>query len=411
MENTEFTELSYNLTKKVLTKQEKSKEGIFFTPKKERQRSIDIIKEYQQKHNIGINDILEPSCGSCEFVRDIDNSFKDVTIDAIEYNSKIYGEIKDIKFTNKVNIYNKDYLSYGGEKLYDLIIGNPPYFVIKKADVDKNYWNYFVGRPNIFIVFIIHSLCKLKEGGILSFILPKNFLNCSYYDKTRKYIYETCNIITVEEGGGEYIETSQGTIIFIIQKKKGDNSKYSLLHNNFTIFNTEENIRILNQLYEGSTNLDTLNYCVSVGNVVWNQEKKILTDNNKKTRLIYNSDIVNGEFKPKTYKNNEKKNYIDKKGSNKPVIVVSRGYAGGNYNFEYCLIRHKNYLLENHIIAIKPKDDKDEYSEKERSVLIKLLKKIITSFEDPRTKEFINIYFSNNQMNTTELQYVLPIYM
>ena len=120
---------------------------------------------------------------------------------------------------------------------------------------------------------------------------------------------------------------------------------------------------------------------------------------------------MNGEFKPKTYKNNEKKNYIDKKGSNKPVIVVSRGYAGGNYNFEYCLIRHKNYLLENHIIAIKPKDDKDEYSEKERSVLIKLLKKIITSFEDPRTKEFINIYFSNNQMNTTELQYVLPIYM
>ena len=119
MENTEFTELSYNLTKKVLTKQEKSKEGIFFTPKKERQRSIDIIKEYQQKHNIGINEILEPSCGSCEFVRDIDNSFKDVTIDAIEYNSKIYGEIKDNKFTNKVNIYNMDYLSYGGEKLYD----------------------------------------------------------------------------------------------------------------------------------------------------------------------------------------------------------------------------------------------------------------------------------------------------
>jgi hypothetical protein len=405
MENTEFTKLSYNLTKKVLTKKEKSTEGIFFTPKKDRQRSIDLIKEYQQNKNITIKDILEPSCGSCEFVRDIDETFKDVTIDAIEYNTKIYEEIKNLKFTNKVNIYNKDYLSHEGHTLYDLIFGNPPYFVMKKGDIDKKYWGYFVGRPNIFIIFIIHSLFKLKDGGILSFILPKNFLNCSYYDNMRKYIYETCNIIAVEEGSGEYIETSQGTIIFIIQKQKGDNSKYSLLQNNFTIFNTHKNIQLLNKLYEGSSNLDNLNCGVSVGNVVWNQEKEILTDNWRKTRLIYNSDIVNGKLKRQKYKNESKKNYIHKEGSNKPVVVVSRGYAGGEYNFEYCLIRHKNYVLENHIIAIKYKGDIDN------ETLLPLLKKIIKSFKDPRTKEFINIYFSNNAMNTTELQYILPIYV
>jgi len=221
----------------------------------------------------------------------------------------------------------------------------------------------------------------------------------------RKYIYETCNIIAIEEGSGKYIETSQGTIIFIIQKKKGENSKYSLLQNNFTIFNTHTNIQLLNKLYEGSTNLDNLNLCVSVGNVVWNQEKEILTDNWRKTRLIYNSDIVNGKLKRQKYKNESKKNYIHKEGSNKPVVVVSRGYAGGEYNFEYCLIRHKNYVLENHIIAIKYKEDIDN------ETLLSLLKKIIKSFKDPRTKEFINIYFSNNAMNTTELQYILPIYV
>ena len=28
----------------------------------------------------------------------------------------------------------------------------------------------------------------LETDGILSFVLPKSFLNCSYYDKTRKLI-------------------------------------------------------------------------------------------------------------------------------------------------------------------------------------------------------------------------------
>ena len=36
-----------------------------------------------------------------------------------------------------------------------------------------------------------------------------------------------------------------------------------------------------------------MGFKVSVGNVVWNQHKKILTDDSSKTRLIYSSDIVN----------------------------------------------------------------------------------------------------------------------
>jgi hypothetical protein len=66
-------------------------------------------------------------------------------------------------------------------------------------------------------------------------------------------------------------------------------------------------------------------------------------------------------------------------------------------------IREK-YLIENHLICIKYKSiiAKEE--------LLKLYEKIIISFTNEKTKEFIKIYFGNNAINTTELQYLLPIY-
>ena len=43
--------------------------------------------------------------------------------------------------------------------------------------------------------------------------------------------------------------------------------------------------------------------------------------------------------------------------------------------------------------------------------LIDMYKKIINSFENSRTEEFIKLYFGNSAINTTELNYILPIYL
>ena len=109
-------------------------------------------------------------------------------ITAIEKNEKIYNAIKDFE-NEQVKIIHADFIQFTTIDKYDLIIGNPPYFVMKKQDVHSSYYPYFDGRPNIFVLFIIKSLSLLNEDGILSFILPKSFLNCLYYNKTRSYIY------------------------------------------------------------------------------------------------------------------------------------------------------------------------------------------------------------------------------
>lgn len=417
-----FSNLSCTLTK-MMDKKEKRDNGIYFTPPDTIVRCLELVA----KHKAGtaaFHNILEPSCGSCEFIEKVRVYYPHASITGIEYNKTIFESIKD-KYANDsddngiIRIIEGDFLKTAIRERFDLIIGNPPYYVLPKAEVVKEYYNYFDGRPNIFLLFIIKSMTLLTDDGILSFILPKSFLNCLYYNKTRKHIYEEYTILSIEECDDTYIDTEQQTIIFIIQKKKegfeGENSnrKYRLenLSDNYTIFGTHNVIKRLNELYIHATTLNALHFKVSVGNIVWNENKALLTDDPQKTRLIYSSDIINNTLRVKQYANSKKKNYINKSGFNEPLLVINRGYGVGNYNFEYSLINcgsHdgcgyiKEYLIENHLICIRyecEEENVDKYIQ------------IYRSFGDERTSEFIKLYFGNNAINTTELSHILPIYM
>ena len=406
----QFSDLSLNLTKKILSSEEKKNNGIYFTP-------LDIIKLtmtiIDDNDNDGIKRILEPSCGSCEFINYIDSIYNNVEITGIEYNETIFNSIKDLRIkNNSLNLFNEDYLKYDIENKnkYDLIIGNPPYYVISGSNKEmKRYKEYYDGRANIFILFIIHSLKKLDKNGILAFVLPKNFLNCQYYNKLRNHIYNNYKIIDIIDCSSySYIETTQDTIIFIIRNKNeiSSNSNYAINMNNNIIFNSIDNIIKIKELYLNSTTLHQMKFEVNVGNIVWNQHKNILTNDKNKTRLIYSSDIINNNLIEVKYKNEEKKNYIDKIGNDNLLLVVNRGYGKGDYKFNYCLIDiTEKYLIENHLICIKYKN------EIEKEELKKLYEIIIKSFQDERTTNFIKIYFGNNAINTTELEYYLPIFI
>jgi len=484
-----FTDLSIKLTKQINNNTIKE-EGIYFTPQSIINKNLKIIKE---QNNLNIKSILEPSCGSCEYINLLNNEFKESNIVGIENNEIIYKGIKDLYITHSnIKLFKKSYLDVDETNKYDLIIGNPPYFVIvdKKEQTNKTnnnnntyyktiidniktknklYKSYYDGRANMFILFILHSLNKLNKNGILSFILPVNFINCLYYQKLRKYIYNNYKIIDIINcNSDKYLDTQQDTIIFIIQNCNNlntlhkdvntetnnntiiqNNDKFSICKNNYTIFNTNENIIKLNKLYEGNTKtLNELNFKVSIGSVVWNQctdyytptkivktqktettetpnttetteiqntkkKKSILfnadeyteNDGKIKTRLIYNSDIVNKQLVFKKYNNKHKKNYINKEGNNEPLLVLNRGYGKGKYKLDYCLInQEENYLIENHLMCIK------HTTEKDKKKLIELYNEIIKSFNNTKTNEFIELYFGNNAINTTELQHILPIF-
>jgi adenine-specific DNA-methyltransferase len=358
-----------------------------------------------------IKNILEPSCGSCEYIVEINKRYPDKEIIGIEKNETIYNQVKKLT-NNKISIINDNFLLYDNKDIYyDLIIGNPPYFVMKKKDVDKTYFDFFDGRPNIFILFIIKSLSLLSPGGILSFILPKSFINCLYYEKTRQYIYDNFKIIDIIECVDKSLETQQTTVMFIVQKPcmllrlnmSEENKDFVLVNDEFVLFGSPNNIIKLNKLYKNASTINKLKCKATIGTVLWNESKDLLTSDNTKTRLIYSTDVENNQLVIKKYKNPYKKNYICKKGLNTPIIIINRGYGTGVYKFEYCLIDGSfDYLVENHLICITSNNDKHSN--------MKLYQRIIKSFGDIRTKEFIKLYFGNNAINATELMYVLPIY-
>lgn len=415
--NTEidFTNISRELTKS-LSKDTKKNQGIYFTPPSIIRKIVENIQNIITP-NVSRLKILEPSCGSGEFLVNLfkfEKVFKNSDITGIELNKDVYEKLKTISELKQDNIklLNSDYINYNTEEKYDIIIGNPPYFVMKKIDVEKKYHKHFEGRPNIFVIFLIKSLEELAINGILSFVLPKSFLNCLYYNKTRWMIFKEYQIMNLEScKNDKFIETKQETFILTLRKNydissnESKNMKYILSISNYIIFGEEDNIVVLKDLFSSSKNLNDSGFDVKVGNVVWNQCKEKLTDDDSKTRLIYSSDIVNKELVMKQYSNDSKKNFIKQSGGKSPLLVINRGYGIGNYNFDYCLIPGNfEYLVENHLICIIDKENRN------RTELIDTYKKIITSLEDPRTKKFIGIYFGNNAINTTELKYILPFY-
>ena len=161
----------------------------------------------------------EPSCGSGEFINDIQDKY-DTKIVGVEYNKTIYNKIKN-SFGKNVELFNKDFLEYKSNEKFDLIIGNPPYFVVS----EKNK-NCMSGRGNIFVLFIYKCLTEhLKEGGILAFVLPTSFYNCKYYEPCRKYMYKNTTILHLENISANFIDTSQNTMIMIV-KNTPSNKNY-----------------------------------------------------------------------------------------------------------------------------------------------------------------------------------------
>lgn len=398
-----FSNLSIELTKQI-TKEVKKENGIYFTPK-------PIIKCLIEKIPFSkIKRILEPSCGSCEFISFLDNYKENIIIDAIENNKIIYDKIKTLKFTNEVNIINNDFTKINTEQKYDLIIGNPPYFVCNKNTVPIEYSKIIVGRPNIFCIFILHSLQLLEDDGIIAFILPNSFLNSVYYSSIREQLLENGNIIEIINFEKEktFMDTQQPIIGLIFQKTKNKIiQEYSFQIEKNTIFTS--NINKLKNLFVGSTTLQKLGLNVKTGNIIWNEKKELLTNDDSKTILIYNSNITKkNEFNKMDFTNNEKKQYIDLQGFTKLKIVVNRGNGNSTYKFTYSIIQLEHpYLVENHLNVIEPND----YNEFSSSELLELYEKIIKSFSNPKTLEFIQEFLGNNSLSKTELLTIFPIYL
>lgn len=377
-----------------LTQKEKKQDGIFFTPKCIRDK---VFKHLPVGFVNKVKNVLEPSAGSCEFVKDVlDFSVEKIT--AIEYNQKVFHSIV-YDFPEFVHLIHDDFLTHDfKDEKFDLIIGNPPYYLVKKNHHRKAD-SVFNGKVNIFCLFIYKSLGLLTENGILSFIVPTALLNTYSYDKFRRYIYQHYTILDIIPTNEYFNDTKQETLIFNVlndPRRELRRDQFIFEHNDYLFFTYQK--EYYTKMLKDKVFIKDLGVSVKTGTVVWNQHKDKLTNDNTKDLLIYDFNLTNDEIK--LHNNNSLKGqYIQnfpKEPFQPPVLLISRGNGNAKLKIKCVLIEcPQHFYVENHLYVI--------------SGSIEMLKQIQLQLKQPEIVEFLQCAVPNNCLTKNDIINLIPL--
>lgn len=213
----------------------KSDYGIFYT---EISLAEMMLSELQiQKDKV----VLDPTCGTGSFIiaanrLGLNNVYgMDIDQKAVEVCKSI---VPTAKVLNGNSIGNTPYetlnqIGLSQDEKVDYIVGNPPYAQIY-GDVllnttDLIFYNKVTNSGNnLFVATMMRSLDLLRNGGILSFIIPKNFLFVSSYSLFRRYLLKEKTIVSIIDIGSYFKQVRGEQIIITIKNIKPEDNLISI---------------------------------------------------------------------------------------------------------------------------------------------------------------------------------------
>lgn len=394
----EYTKESVDYLKNTDIKKRK-KLGQYFTPKSIREL---LLSKLPKKDNA---DILDPACGSGEFLLSCKKYFKNPILYGFDIDKKLINIAS--KLVKNASIKNFDFLNIDiNKKKYDYIIGNPPYFELKlNEEIKKKYFDIIKGRVNIFSLFIKTGLDLLKDGGYLAYVVPPSMNNGAYFSKLREYIIKNSSLeyLHIIDGADNFHLANQKVMLIILKKTNSKkSSKYIFKKNGITIFTEDK--KFLNKAYKNTVSLKDIGYTVKTGNIIWNEHKEKLTnDKNNSTLLIWASNINNGKIiigytkgKPQYIKNISNDLIIKSR-----VVVVNRITGSSkDINIKAAIVNEKEFVCENHVNVIyMSKNANQNYS----------LEDIFKALQDKTNIKVMRLISGNTQISKTELERLLPI--
>ena len=216
--------------------------GIFFTPNWVVDLMVGMIKEISENNPF----ILEPACGTAQFLEGIKRNAFDLFAKsqkyAVEINEKMIKYLKDKEIAKDLHIIHADYLLWETKVRFNLIIGNPPYgipslsehYTIKVDDETKRKYKKmfktWYGKYNMYGAFIEKSVKLLKDGGQLLFIVPATFMILDEFKKLRVFLAKNGKTHIIYMGSGVFKPIADVTTVilnFIKTKKQNKLLKLS----------------------------------------------------------------------------------------------------------------------------------------------------------------------------------------
>ena len=406
-EKEEFTDATIKYIKETDINYRKSL-GQYFTPKSIREALFNRLP-----HTIKNPKILDPACGTGEFLITAKKYFK---------SSKLYGWDIDKKLINvakglipKANLKNLDALLNQDYEKYDFVIGNPPYFEFSPSkEIKKKFGNIINGRANVFSLFTCQGLNWLKEGGYLAYVVPPSMNNGAYFLKLRKFIIENSNIeyLHILKNPKLFQEALQSTMLLILKKGK-NKSDYLFKKNGILIFS--EDAKYLEEAFKNKMALHDLNYKVKTGRLTWNQNKDLLTNNPKGSiPLIWAHNITETGLKFPII-SNKKPQYIKRNDFDiGPAIVTNRitGMVKSTRLKSAIIPSGMKFVGENHVNVIFPPSQRRQVKMTlgNKSPKVNLtLKDIASQISSKERLRIIENITGNTQISKTELENLFPI--
>lgn len=186
--STEYLELKTVLTEEEYAAARQSTLTAFYTP------SVVISAMYQALENMGLKsgNILEPSCGTGNFIGRKPESLSDC---------KVYGvEIDSISARIAQQLYQKSTIAAQGfenadlpDSFFDVVIGNVPFGSYKVLDRKYDKYNFLIHD-----YFIAKAIDKTRPKGVLA-LITSNGISGGTMDKrddrVRRYIAQRCDLL------------------------------------------------------------------------------------------------------------------------------------------------------------------------------------------------------------------------
>lgn len=187
----------------------------------------------------GDESVLEPSCGSGNFIKSISNKYEQFGKSDLDKQKNILGiELYETEAQKSreygATVITSDFFGYykehiQGKKKFDVILGNPPF--IRYQNFEEQYRDIAfelcdnVGLKlnrltNIWIPFLVLSTECLNDSGKLGMVIPAELFQVNYAASTRKYLAERYEHITIITFKKLLFEGTQEEVILLLGSKK-----------------------------------------------------------------------------------------------------------------------------------------------------------------------------------------------
>ena len=166
----------------------------FYTPAFVPQALYGALRE----HGIFPKEVYEPSAGAGVFVAEAFNAFDDINVNAVEkdwLSGKVlqaYLKTQSDDATVQIKGFEETPASEKGK--YDLITSNIPFGNL--GVFDPAYQNSPIAS-RIHNYFFAKGLDKLRDGGLLAYLVTDAFLNTPGNETARKHVFTSADFISV----------------------------------------------------------------------------------------------------------------------------------------------------------------------------------------------------------------------